>query len=808
MADHSKDIQNSMQELHDLLNNASSQIQQWQQFITCSQAFDRLCLGYRNGTYSENEVQSGLDEIRRELASNESAESPLMPGTMGSARDSVLARNYRNLAQRLLDQERGSWDVRHVEIVQGAISQLSQLDGKSSLEMASALQKRMSENVWMGSLELAESIQEFDREAKSVQQSLVSLLQEKSEGLNPEMLEIPESDRTLALNTEVEKTVSQASRRAQNVSQPEKSVRQLQHSVSDESSRNHKDAEILSYGSQSLRDAARQLVSAEYTRLAELYKSILVNSKDAMSPEMAESLNEGLKHAFVSQHEDNPAELRNHVLSLSGSLKEISEKSPEIQRVLGMLSRMQRRAAILSEIMDSSEDAEMKSAQYLDARMLYEQKRMQFERRVQESSSSDMAHVLENDKDAPVFSASSQVDKLQENLRRIRQIAQPDGDIGVYAPNAGGEHAANAYKAIQTAEQITPIATPIPTLQSSLAHRSNRLLRDYRQLAYHPSVRNDMGFAGTRYEMANQEQPLFKRVQFRRDNAEANQMLPALYRVSGIKLKENIKETPLRKSFDGLNLSAENFELVKMLENQFNPKKHARTTDSVSGVAGDKAKEYDVDPYQHAAEAVSEMYESTIAESEHGADTSELVKSGNKAADLESSIRTEGRQLPTSVQRKLAPFFDFDLSDIRIFAGPIAATAADAMGAHAFTLGKNIFIGSNKLDYQTPEGLGLLAHEIQHTSHFDSSESVDAKEQEAEAIESMVSHKYQLALENSESKSGTPVMEDPSVLNNTQQNLEEKTPAFDVEDIYDTICDRVLDMMMESMEIEKVRRGD
>ena len=808
MADHSNDIQNSMRELHDLLNNALSQGQQGQQLIVCSQAFDRLCLGYRNGTYSEDEVQSGLDEIRRELVSTESAASPLMPGTMVSARDSVLARNYRHVAQRLLDQELGSWDARHVDIVQGAISQLGQLDGKSSLEIASALQKRMSENVWMGNLELAENIQDFEREAKSVQQSLVSLLQDKSDGLNPEVLEIPESDRTLALNNEVEKTVLQASRRAQNAVQPEKNVRQLQYSESETRVQNNREAEILAYGSQRLKDAAKELVSAEYTRLAELYKSILVMSKDVMRAEMIESLNEGLRHAFVSQHEDNPTELRNHILFLSGSLKEVSDKSPDIQRVLGNLARMQRRAAILSEIMASSDDAERKSAQYLDARMLYEQKRMQFERRVQDSSISDMAPVLGNDKDAPVFSASTHVDRLQENLRRIRQIAQSDGDISVYAPNAGGEHASNAYKAIQTADQLTPIATPIPTLQSSLAHRSNRLLRDYRQLAYHPSVRNDMGFAGNRYEMTNQEQPLFKRVQFRRDNAEANQMLPALYRVSGIKVKENVRETPLRKSFDGINLSAENFELVKMLENQFNPKKQARMSDSVTGVAAGKVKEDAADPYQHAAEAVSEMYESTIAESQYGTDTSELVKNGHKAADLESSIRTEGRQLPASVQRKLAPFFNFDLSDIRIFAGPIAATAADAMGAHAFTLGKNIFIGSNKLDYQTPEGLGLLAHEIQHTSHFDSFASVDAKEQEAEAIESMVNNKYQLALEKGEMKSATPVMEDPSVLNNTQENLEEKGPAFDIDDVYDTICDRVLDMMTESMAIERIRRGD
>ena len=121
---------------------------------------------------------------------------------------------------------------------------------------------------------------------------------------------------------------------------------------------------------------------------------------------------------------------------------------------------------------------------------------------------------------------------------------------------------------------------------------------------------------------------------------------------------------------------------------------------------------------------------------------------------ISASLKSEGNQLPKSVQDKLSPFLGFDLSTIKVFSGPIAAMASEAMGAHAFTLGKSIFLGERKLDFSSPEGLGLLAHELLHTSHFNSGNSVESKEQAAEAMEARVKAAFgsgsnmSLALEN------------------------------------------------------------
>ena len=814
MSEHQPSILSLIRELHDQLSQVSSAFQQTSSYIDCCQAFDRLCLGYRRGVYSDAEVASGLAEIRQTLSSLSAPVNPLMPHTE-DVRSSVMARNYQGLAERMLEQSRGSWDSRHLEIVQGAISALSRYDGEVSGNLASRLQQRMSEDVWVGNLELSEDIHEFEQAAQSVQNSLSALLQARADSHMPETAEVPDSERVYAKDPElVSHVINQARQRAVNSdnhsveSHIEPAV--LSHKETGDSRRQ---SEVLSTGVQRIQDAAHSLISAEYSRLGEIYKSVMIQAKSLMKEENIQVLQRGLEHAFDERHESMDVQsLSHHISELSTVLKDISDASPEVQRALASLNRMQYRAAIIREIISDSESTEKQTAQYLDARMLYEQKRMQFERRTQAASTADMYKAMDTELSAPVFDSAAHMSNMQENLKRIRQIAQSAGEVGLYASSAGSEYTRNVSNAIKTADQATPMVTPIPSIQSGLAQKSNRLIQMRKQLAYHPSARNDMGFSGARYEMMNQAQPLFKRVRFQKDNAEANRMLPALYRVAGIKLKENVKDTPLRKAFNGLNLSSANFELVKMLEEQFKPNVKTRAEDTVAGAASNQVHKDD-DERQAVADSVAQAFDATNYKADYASDPGALLKAGHPAQNLESSLRTEERHLPKSVQKKLAPFFNFDISNVRIFAGPIAATAADAMGAHAFTLGQNIFVGENQLDYNTPEGLGLLAHEILHTSHFDSNETVDAKETAAESMESRVrqamgDENHQLALERGVSKSASAVLEDPSKLNNVQGNMADERPRFDVEDVYDEVCDRVMEMMMESLEIEKHRRGD
>ena len=116
------------------------------QDIELSQAFDRLYLGYLRGEYSEDRVERAIGEIRSRLGQSHDVVA-LKPQST-TERDRVLMRNYEALADRLLSQDRGTWDMRHVEIVQGAVSHLASAQAPESVAIAHKLQERMSESVW------------------------------------------------------------------------------------------------------------------------------------------------------------------------------------------------------------------------------------------------------------------------------------------------------------------------------------------------------------------------------------------------------------------------------------------------------------------------------------------------------------------------------------------------------------------------------------------------------------------------------------------------------------------------------------
>jgi hypothetical protein len=55
-----------------------------------------------------------------------------------------------------------------------------------------------------------------------------------------------------------------------------------------------------------------------------------------------------------------------------------------------------------------------------------------------------------------------------------------------------------------------------------------------------------------------------------------------------------------------------------------------------------------------------------------------------------------------------------DLRDVRIHADEDSSTAARTIGAHAFTVGSDVFFGRDEYRPSTAEGRGLLAHELTH----------------------------------------------------------------------------------------------
>ena len=78
-----------------------------------------------------------------------------------------------------------------------------------------------------------------------------------------------------------------------------------------------------------------------------------------------------------------------------------------------------------------------------------------------------------------------------------------------------------------------------------------------------------------------------------------------------------------------------------------------------------------------------------------------------------------GDDLPGRVDPRIAKTLEpilGDVSNVRVHTGPVAAAAAQAMGARAFAVGdQDIFIDPSQLSSDPKEGGALLAHEIAHT---------------------------------------------------------------------------------------------
>jgi hypothetical protein len=72
-----------------------------------------------------------------------------------------------------------------------------------------------------------------------------------------------------------------------------------------------------------------------------------------------------------------------------------------------------------------------------------------------------------------------------------------------------------------------------------------------------------------------------------------------------------------------------------------------------------------------------------------------------------------GDPLPSAVKDALAPTFGGDLGAVRVHRGESAVEDVDA-GAAAF--GQHVFFAPGAYDPSTPDGLGLIAHEVAHTT--------------------------------------------------------------------------------------------
>jgi outer membrane protein OmpA-like peptidoglycan-associated protein len=95
------------------------------------------------------------------------------------------------------------------------------------------------------------------------------------------------------------------------------------------------------------------------------------------------------------------------------------------------------------------------------------------------------------------------------------------------------------------------------------------------------------------------------------------------------------------------------------------------------------------------------------------------VPSGNPEAALDEeaaghTAERDGAPLPQAARGFFKPRFGRDFSHVRVHADGEAASAARAVGARAYTVGRNIMFGSGEYAPNGAEGRRLLAHELAH----------------------------------------------------------------------------------------------
>lgn len=84
------------------------------------------------------------------------------------------------------------------------------------------------------------------------------------------------------------------------------------------------------------------------------------------------------------------------------------------------------------------------------------------------------------------------------------------------------------------------------------------------------------------------------------------------------------------------------------------------------------------------------------------------------SAIVADGVRAGGAPLPRAVRAAMEPRFGVDFGAVRIHTGAAAAASALALGANAYTVGRDIVFGVGRWAPSTQAGRRLLAHELAH----------------------------------------------------------------------------------------------
>jgi len=79
-----------------------------------------------------------------------------------------------------------------------------------------------------------------------------------------------------------------------------------------------------------------------------------------------------------------------------------------------------------------------------------------------------------------------------------------------------------------------------------------------------------------------------------------------------------------------------------------------------------------------------------------------------------NSTKGTGSPMPAPAQHEMSTAFGHDFSTVRIHTDSEAESLSDGLGAHAFTLGQDVYFNRGKFNPDTRDGKRLLAHELTH----------------------------------------------------------------------------------------------
>ena len=77
-------------------------------------------------------------------------------------------------------------------------------------------------------------------------------------------------------------------------------------------------------------------------------------------------------------------------------------------------------------------------------------------------------------------------------------------------------------------------------------------------------------------------------------------------------------------------------------------------------------------------------------------------------------LRSSGRPLQPAVEREMGARYGHDFSRVRVHTDARAAASAEAVGALAYAVGRDIVFGAGRYAPASPDGQALIAHELAH----------------------------------------------------------------------------------------------